>query len=113
MEELADFGTLVLVVAAGFLVALFGRKLSERFPIPAPAIFLVAAAIAPALISNIRTVERIGVVALIVILFDGGMHVGWRRFRLAWAPIASLGIVGTLATGSLMALAAHYLLGFE
>src|ERR671914_216222 len=62
MDELVEFGTLVLVVSAGFLIALFARKLSERFPIPAPALFLVAAAIAPAILSDIRTVERIGVV---------------------------------------------------
>ena len=30
---------------------------------------------------SIRDVERIAVVALIVILFDGGMRVGWSRFR--------------------------------
>ena len=113
MDELAEFGTIVLVISAGGLVALFGRKLTERLPIPAPAIFLLAAAIAPALIPDIRTVERVGVIALIVILFDGGMSIGWRRFRRAWVPIASLGIVGTFATAGLMAVCAHYLFGFD
>src|SRR5687767_12437519 len=113
MEELADFGALVLVVAAGFLVALFGRKLSEPFPIPAPALFLLVAALAPAVLDDIRTVERIGVVALILILFDGGMHVGWRRFRRAWVPITVLGIFGTALTAGVMAVFAHYLFGFD
>jgi cell volume regulation protein A len=113
MDELGDFGALVLVVAAGFLVALFGSKLGERFPIPAPAIFLLAAALAPAVIEDIRVVERIGVVALILILFDGGMHVGWRRFRRAWAPITVLGIAGTALTAGVMAVFAHYLFGFD
>ena len=113
MDELAEFGTIVLVISAGGLVALFGRKLTERLPIPAPAIFLLAAAVAPALIPDIRTVERVGVIALIVILFDGGMSIGWRRFRRAWVPIASLGIVGTFATAGLMAVCAHYLFGFD
>ena len=113
MDELADFGALVLVVAAGFLVALLGRKFSDRFPIPAPAIFLLAAALAPAVLEDIRVVERIGVVALILILFDGGMHVGWRRFRRAWVPITTLGIVGTALTAGVMAAFAHYLFGFD
>jgi potassium/hydrogen antiporter len=113
MDELVEFGTLVLVVSAGFLVALFARKISERFPIPAPALFLLAAAITPAIISDIRIVERIGVVALIVILFDGGMHVGWRRLRRAWAPITVLGIAGTALTAGVMAVFAHYLFGFD
>jgi potassium/hydrogen antiporter len=60
----------------------------------------------------IQTVERIAVVALIVILFDGGMHVGWRRFRSAAIPITALGLVGTLGTAALVALLAHSALGF-
>jgi cell volume regulation protein A len=113
VEELSDFGLIVLVVSAGFSAALVARRLSDRFPIPAPAIFLILAAIAPVKVPDIQTVERIGVVALIVILFDGGMHIGWRRFRRAWVPIASLGIFGTLFTAGVMAACAHWFLGFD
>ena len=85
MDEVREFGTVVLLVAGGFSLAVATSKLTERFPIPAPAIFLLAAAVAsdvfPTLAEqlSIRNVERIGVVALIIILFDGGMIVGWRR----------------------------------
>jgi potassium/hydrogen antiporter len=113
VEELSDFGLIVLVVSAGFSAALVARRLSDRFPIPAPAIFLIVAAVAPVVVPDIRTVERIGVVALIVILFDGGMHIGWRRFRRAAVPIASLGILGTLFTAGVMAACAHYFVGFD
>jgi potassium/hydrogen antiporter len=30
---------------------------------------------------SIQTVERVAVIALIVILFNGGLDIGWRRFR--------------------------------
>jgi len=100
MPEIGDFGAIILVISAGVMLAVLATKLSERYPIPAPALFLVAAAAAPVVVPDIRTVERIGVVALIVILFDGGMTIGWRRFRRAAVPIASLGIVGTLATAA-------------
>jgi potassium/hydrogen antiporter len=113
VEELSDFGLIVLVVSAGFSAALVARRLSDRFPIPAPAIFLIVAAVAPVVVPDIRTVERIGVVALIVILFDGGMHIGWRRFRRAAVPIASLGVLGTLFTAAVMAACAHYFVGFD
>ncbi|MDQ3822345.1 MAG: potassium/proton antiporter [Actinomycetota bacterium] len=119
MGEILAFGTIVLVVAAGFSLALAAYKLTERFPIPAPALFLLAAALAsdvfPGLSERLptKTVERIGVVALIVILFDGGMHVGWRRFRASAVPIALLGTVGTFATAGVMAVFAHYLFGFD
>jgi cell volume regulation protein A len=111
--ELTDFGLIVLVVSAGVLLALLVHKVSARFPVPAPALFLIAALATPVTLSDIQTVERIGVVALIMILFDGGMDIGWRRFRRAVVPIASLGIIGTFTTALVMAGCAHYLLDFD
>ena len=113
MAELSEFGAIVLVVSCGVLLALIASKLSERFPVPAPALFLVAALAIPYTLTEIRTVERIGVVALIIILFDGGMSIGWRRFRRAVVPIAALGIVGTFTTAVVVAGCAHYLLDFS
>jgi cell volume regulation protein A len=119
VEELVSFGTVVLVVAGGVALALLAFRLGTWFPLPAPAIFLIAAAVASDLFPelheevSIRTVERVAVVALIVILFDGGMHMGWRRFRAAAAPIVALGVLGTFATAGVMTLAAHYLFGFS
>jgi potassium/hydrogen antiporter len=119
MTEISDFGALVLIVAGGLALGVLATKLTERFPLPAPAIFLVGAA----LLSDawprvyeavpIRTVERIAVVALVVILFNGGINIGARRFRAAAGPILTLGIAGTFATAALVALFAHYVLGFE
>ena len=116
MAEIGAFGEIVLVVSGALLLALFGRTISERLAVPSAAVLLLVAAAAsdvwPELGSLISfvTVERIAVVALIVILFDGGMQIGWRRFSESALPILSLGIVGTFATSGLVAVAAHYLL---
>jgi len=119
VDELRVFGTIVLIVACGVSLAVATSKLTERFPIPAPAIFLLAAAgasdVFPGLARHlsVTTVERIGVVAIIVILFDGGMIVGWRRFRGSAAPITLLGILGTFATAGVMTVVVHALLDFD
>ena len=119
MTEITDFASIVLVVTVGFALAVLSTKLTERVPVPAPAIFLLAAAavsdIWPAVYEAvpIKTVERIAVVALIVILFNGGIDIGWRRFRASVAPILSVGLLGTFATAGFIALLAHYALGFE
>lgn len=113
MAEIGDFAAIVLAVSGGILLALLAHKLSARFPVPTPALFLVAALAFPVALPQIRTVERIGVGAIVVILFEGGMHIGWRRFRRAVAPIAVLGIVGTLTTAGLVTVSAHYLLDFS
>src|SRR5919198_435665 len=85
MTEIVDFGEIVLVVAAGVSLALLSTKVTQRVPIPAPAIFF----------------------------FDGGMKVGWRRARQVAAPIALLGVVGTFATAGLMAVFAHAFFDFN
>ena len=119
MNEVHAFGTIVLLVATGFALAVGTSRLSERFSIPGPAIFLIAAAVISDLSEQIadaltvKEVERIGVVALIVILFDGGARIGMRRMRVAALPVISLGVFGTFATAALVAVAAHYLLDFS
>jgi cell volume regulation protein A len=119
MTEISDFAGILLVVTAGFAFAVLSTKLTERLPVPAPALFLLGAAavsdIWPGVYAAvpIRTVERVAVVALIVILFNGGIEIGWRRFRASVAPILSLGVLGTFATAGLVTLAARYGLGFD
>jgi potassium/hydrogen antiporter len=119
VDELTSFGTIVLVVAGGLLLALLATKLNERYPVPEPAVFLLLAAVAsdifPELAErfSILEVERVAVVALIIILFNGGTLVGWRRFRVAAVPIISIGVLGTFATAGVIAVVAHYLFGFD
>ena len=78
----------MLLVAAAFALAVLSSRVSERVSLPGPALFLLAAAVLSDVFPSlgklqIRTVERIGVVALIVILFDGGTRIGLRRLRTA------------------------------
>jgi cell volume regulation protein A len=119
VDEITTFGAVVLVVALAFSLALLANRITDYLPLPAPALFLLVAALASDISDrlanalSIRDVERIGVVALILILFDGGIHVGWRRFRESAYPIASLGTLGTFATAGIMALAAQLVLDVD
>jgi cell volume regulation protein A len=119
MSEISDFALIVLPVAVGFALAILSTRLSGRLPIPAPGVFLLAAAVVsdvwPALgdALSIRTVERIAVGALIVILLNGGMDIGWPRMRRSLNPVVSLGVVGTFLTAALLAAVAHLALGFS
>jgi cell volume regulation protein A len=98
--------------------AIAGSMVSTAVPIPGPAVFLLSAATLAELfpgigVVTIDTASRIGVAALIVILFEGGMHIGWRRFRASLIEISTLGVVGTFGTAFLIALFARYALGFN
>jgi potassium/hydrogen antiporter len=119
VSELTHYGLIILIVAAIVAVAVLSNKVSEQVPIPAPAIFLLAAAVTvhfwPSIGRQVSVldVERVAVIALILILFDGGARVGWARFRAAAIPITVLGVFGTFTTAALVALAGRYLFDFS
>jgi cell volume regulation protein A len=114
---ITSFGLAVLVTALAGLAAVLSNRASERLRIPAPAFFLIGAAIAAEIRPQLAdisfgAVERVVTVALAVILFDGGMRIGWRRFRPAALASSWLGVAGTLVTAAALAAAAHLLLSF-
>ena len=116
MTDTEPYALLVLLTAAVGLVAVMSNRLTERVKIPSPAIVLAGAAIAvnviPALHAPPRqAVERVVTVALVCILFDGGMHIGWARFRSAAGPIATVGVAGTFLTVAAAAVIAHFAFG--
>jgi cell volume regulation protein A len=112
MSEISDFAQLLLPVAAVLALVIVSTRVSTRWPIPVPGIFLLAFALWAKTI-DVVIVERVAVVALIVILLNGGMDIGWRRMRGALRPVLSLGVVGTFLTAGLLAVVAHFALGFS
>jgi cell volume regulation protein A len=116
VRDIIPFGVLVTLCAVALLGAVLSSRLSQLLRVPAPVIFLVVAAVAADLVPALRVpsitwAQRAVTLALVVILFDGGMHIGWRRFRRSAGPIVTLGVVGTLLTAAAVALLAH-LVGF-
>jgi potassium/hydrogen antiporter len=85
----------------------------SRLRIPTPGILLLVAALVPGTPLGTRAVEYIAVVALVVILLDGGMDIGWERMRGSLRPVVSLGVLGTFLTAGALALVAHHVLGYD
>jgi len=117
MDEF-DFTLIVLSCAAAVVAAVFSNRLTRLLRVPTPALFLVLAAIAalflPPFTDGVRVIDqRVVSIALVFVLFDGGMHIGWSRFRTSLGPIAWIGIAGTAVTAGAIAVAAHFLFGFE
>lgn len=116
MGDTTRFGLVVAVVAGVVTLAVLSNRLSARAHIPAPAFFLLGAAVvsdfAPGLQHlPILAVQRVVTVALAVILFDGGMQIGRSRLRQAAGPVLWIGIAGTLVTAAALGLLAHGLFG--
>src|ERR1700687_2070844 len=99
----AAVGLGVLGTALAGVVAVLSSRVSERLRIPAPAFFLIAAAAAADLWPRLgglsfSSVDQVVSVSLVVILFDGGMRVGWRRMKSVAGPTLWIGVAGTLVT---------------
>lgn len=117
MTRTEPFALAVLLVAAVGLVVVLSNRLTERVRIPSPALVLAGAAIAVKFIPALHApseelVARIVTIALVCVLFDGGMHIGWSRLRSAAGPILVIGIVGTFFTAAAGALLGHLFFGF-
>ncbi len=118
MNDVLPFGLVIAVISVAGLLAVVSNRVSERIRVPAPAIFLVAAAVASDLVPvlgrvPVLTVQRVVTVTLILLLFDGGMHIGWRRFRAAGGAVLWIGVVGTGVTAVGVAMLVHLVFGFD
>lgn len=118
MNDVLPFGLVIAVVSVAGLLAVVSNRVSERIRVPAPAIFLVAAAVASDLVPvlgrvPVLTVQRVVTVMLILLLFDGGMRIGWRRFRAAGGAVLWIGVVGTGVTAVGVAMLVHLVFGFD
>jgi cell volume regulation protein A len=118
VSDTVAFAGELLVVAVVVVAAVLSNRLTQRLLVPAPALMLVAAAVAVQVLPRLHhpapnAVEDLVTVALVLILFDGGMGIGWPAFRSASRPIALVGVVGTFLTALGVAACAHWLVGLD
>ena len=112
-------GDLVLVAGLLMAAALGASLLARRVRLPALVLFLgLGMAIGSdgtgwIDFSDYELARDIGVVALILILFEGGLAAGWSEVRPVLGPALSLGTLGTLATALITGMAATWLLDFS
>ncbi|MEO6510012.1 MAG: cation:proton antiporter [Nocardioides sp.] len=118
MEDVLPFGVAMAAFSLAGLLAVWSNRFSERIHIPAPALFLFAAAIASDVFPSLGTlpmvdVQRVVTVMLVLLLFDGGLHIGRSRFRTAALPVLVVGVLGTALTAAGIAAFAHVALGLD
>ena len=107
---------LILIGGALLAAGVAASLLASRLRLPALVLFLgVGMAIGSDGLgwfsfNDYALARFIGTVALLVILFEGGLQTGLRRLRPELAPAIWLATVGTAITAAVAGLAAHWLL---
>jgi len=112
-------GHLVLVAGALLAAGLAASFLAGRLRVPSLVLFLgVGMAIGSDGLgwidfSDYASARDIGVVALALILFEGGLAAGFEELRPVLVPALSLAVLGTAITAVLCGLAATWLFDFS
>jgi cell volume regulation protein A len=109
-------GALILVTGALLALGIGAALAAGRLRVPGLVLFLVLGmaigsdGLALIEFDDFELTRTIGVIALVLILFEGGLAAGWSEIRPVLWPAISLATVGTLATAGLVALAAVLLI---
>src|SRR6476469_8612251 len=109
-----------LILIAGVLLAsgIAGALLADRVRVPGLLLFLGLGMLAGSQgvggidFSNTELARTLGTIALILILFEGGLTAGWSEIRPVLGTAASLATLGTIVTALLTGLAAKLIFGF-
>ena len=112
-DQLLFAGALLL------LAGVVGAGLAERLRVPGLLLFLAAGmaigddGLNLISLDDAELVQEIAIVALVVILYEGGLSTAIRQLRPVVAPALVLATIGVLVTAGVVALAAGPLLGVD
>jgi len=110
-----DEGLVLLVVGAVLAASVLVALGSARTGLPVLVAFLVLGMLlgsdGPGGIEfdDVELARRVGIVGLVLILFEGGLQTSWRRLRSVAIPAGLLSTVGVVVTAVLTGLAAQLL----
>jgi cell volume regulation protein A len=110
---------LILIAGALLAAGIVGALLADRIRIPGLLIFLGLGMLAGS--EGIGGIEfndeelarTLGTIALVLILFEGGLSAGWAEIRPVLGTAASLATIGTALTAGIAGVAAHWIFGLS
>ncbi len=110
----------LILIAGGLLAAgILGALLADRVRIPGLLLFLGLGMLAGSEglggieFDDTELARTLGTIALILILFEGGLTAGWKEIRPVLGTAASLATIGTVTTACVAGLAAHWIFGIS
>ncbi|WP_261134344.1 potassium/proton antiporter [Bacillus sp. Marseille-Q3570] len=116
-EDILHTDTFILLTAILFIVGVLTTKFSDRLGVPSLVLFMAVGMIMGSDVLNIiyfdnaSTAQMIGIFALIIILFEGGLQTKWNKLRPVIMPSLSLATVGVILTSGIVAVFAKFILG--
>ncbi|GAE33310.1 potassium/proton antiporter [Halalkalibacter akibai] len=107
----------IILMAALLLIAgVVTAKFSTRLGVPALVLFMLVGMLAGSdgigfiYFDNAKYAQLIGILALVIILFEGGLQTKWSTVKPVTIPALSLATFGVLITSAVVATAAKFIL---
>ncbi len=106
---------LIFLFSAMLIIGVLATKFSSRLGLPSLVLFLLVGMALNEFIyfENVELTQLIGILALIIILFDGGAHTKWNHIRPIIGAASTLATFGVLITTVVTGLAAMFILDFS
>jgi cell volume regulation protein A len=119
LTDMTSDAHLILAVGTVLAVGVLAAGLAARIRLPALVLFAGLGMLVGSdglgfiPFDNYRLARLIGTIALVLILYEGGLAAGWSEVRPVLRPALLLALVGTVLTAAIVALAAVTLFGFS
>jgi potassium/hydrogen antiporter len=116
MSELQQPDTFILLTAVLLILGVLTTKFSARLGVPSLVLFMMVGMVMGSDIlgfiyfDDASLAQMIGILALIIILFEGGIQTKWSTLKPVIKPSLSLATIGVLLTTGIVALAAKLIL---
>lgn len=114
-QDIVDSNYLMLIVSLILIVSILGAKFSAKINTPSLLFFIAVGMLLGSdglgLFSfyNAQVAQLIGMLGLVMILFDGGVKTDWKTIRPVAFPAASLATFGVLLTSLILGVFAKLL----
>lgn len=114
-----SFDNILFFISVLIVISIFITKISENFGLPALLLFLGIGMLAGSdgigkiYFEDVNITQSVGTVALILILFSGGLSTNINSVFPVRKEAVSLATVGVILTAFLVGLFCHYVLGFD
>ncbi|MFL5899271.1 MAG: potassium/proton antiporter [Solirubrobacterales bacterium] len=110
---------LILIAGALLAAGIIGALVADRMRVPGLLLFLGLGMLAGSEgiggihFDNAELARTLGTIALVLIIFEGGLTAGWSEIRPVLGTAASLGTIGTAVTAVIAGIAAKLLFGLS
>ncbi|MBT2660498.1 potassium/proton antiporter [Bacillus sp. ISL-45] len=116
-EHIISTDSFIMLLAFLLIVGVLTTRFSTRLGVPSLILFIMVGMVMGSDVlgivyfDNASLTQKIGVIALIIILFEGGLQTNWKDVRPVIVPSLSLATIGVLITSGIIAAAAKVILG--